>query len=92
MVCPQDMHNILDTYEKVHVNLLYKLRLNLEARHVTTIRAKLRVYFISDQDDTGSWNRRTFPDIFCNVSAHTWNYRGMATWTGISGDKFYGFD
>lgn len=72
--------------------VLYKLRSSLADTHFRTLRAKLRVYAISDQDDTGSWIRKTFPDIFYIASVHAWNYYGMATWTGISGDKFYGFD
>ncbi|KAH8890647.1 cellulose-binding protein [Thozetella sp. PMI_491] len=56
------------------------------------LRAKMRVYAISDQDDTGIWIRHSFPDIFYITSIHGWNQYGNALWTGISGDKFYGFD
>jgi hypothetical protein len=54
--------------------------------------SRIRVYAISDQDDTGSWIRNSFPDIFYIASVHGWNQYGMAAWTGISGEKFYGFD
>ncbi|KAF2465382.1 DUF1593-domain-containing protein [Lindgomyces ingoldianus] len=54
--------------------------------------SRLRVYAISDQDDTGAWIRSNFPDIFYISSVHGWNQYGMAAWTGISGDKYYGFD
>lgn len=54
--------------------------------------SRLRVYSISDQDDTGAWIRNSFPDIFWIGSVHGWNQYGMAAWTGISGDKYYGFD
>ncbi|MEO7494695.1 MAG: DUF1593 domain-containing protein [Massilia sp.] len=54
--------------------------------------AKLKVYSISDQDDAGQWMRREFPALFWIVSpsnptspAEYWR----ATWTGISGDRFY---
>ncbi|KAG8631839.1 hypothetical protein KVT40_000979 [Elsinoe batatas] len=50
------------------------------------LRAKLRVYAISDQDDTGAWLRITYPDIFYICSVHGWNQYFNATWTGISGD------
>ena len=43
--------------------------------------AKLRVYTISDQDDTGAWIRRTFPDLFYIVSPGGY---GAATWTAIN--------
>ncbi|CAO2649975.1 Nn.00g012670.m01.CDS01 [Neocucurbitaria sp. VM-36] len=54
--------------------------------------SRIRVYAISDQDDTGAWIRNNFPDIFYIVSVHGWNQYGMAAWTGISGDKYYNFD
>ncbi|HYK37214.1 DUF1593 domain-containing protein [Alloacidobacterium sp.] len=52
---------------------------------------KLRVYSISDQDDAGSWIRREFPDLFYIVqpSTPTGGEYYYATWTGISGDKYY---
>lgn len=54
--------------------------------------SRIRVYAISDQDDTGAWIRNNFPDVFYIASVHGWNQYGMAAWTGISGDKYYGFD
>lgn len=54
--------------------------------------SRLRVYAISDQDDTGAWIRNNFPDIFYIASIHGWNQYGMAAWTGISGERYYGFD
>jgi hypothetical protein len=54
--------------------------------------SRLRVYAISDQDDTGAWIRTNFPDVFYIASVHGWNQYGLAAWTGISGDRYYGFD
>lgn len=54
--------------------------------------SRVRVYAISDQDDTSAWIRNSFPDIFYISSVHGWNQYGLAAWTGISGDRFYGFD
>lgn len=53
--------------------------------------AKLRVYSISDQDDAGPWIRRTFPDLFyiAKPSSPDGGEYASATWTGISGDRFY---
>ena len=62
------------------------------AEHSALLRSRLRVYAISDQDDTGMYMRLKYPDIFYINSVHGWNQYGMATWTGISGDKYYGFD
>ncbi|KAJ5197570.1 hypothetical protein N7449_008049 [Penicillium cf. viridicatum] len=108
-VCPQDMHKIVDGYEKfvsnlnVHVHLddpyptaqymrpLIKKGAETYADAVA-LRSKLRIYTISDQDDSGVWLRTTYPDLFYISSVHGWNQYGMATWTGISGDKWYGFD
>ena len=53
--------------------------------------AKLRVYSISDQDDAGPWIRKEFPDLYYVVSPSTptsGEYY-FATWTGISGDRYY---
>jgi len=53
--------------------------------------SKLRVYTISDQDNSGRWMRITFPNLFYIVSpssvGHMEYYK--ATWTGISGDRHY---
>jgi hypothetical protein len=43
--------------------------------------AKLRVYTISDQDDSGPWIRKEFPDLFYIVSPGGY---GAATWTGMN--------
>jgi hypothetical protein len=53
--------------------------------------SKLRVYTISDQDNSGRWMRITFPNLFYTVTpsevGHHEYYK--ATWTGISGDRQY---
>ncbi|KAL1887779.1 hypothetical protein Sste5346_010018 [Sporothrix stenoceras] len=76
----------------VLAQVLFQLRRTRSEEDFAAIRSKLRVYAISDQDDTGAWIRNAFPDIFYIVSIHAWNQYGMATWTGISGDNYYGFD
>lgn len=53
---------------------------------------KMRVYAISDQDNAGSWIRHEFPQIRYIASVHSWNAYGLAAWSGISGEGFYGFD
>ncbi|KAI9164147.1 Alcohol dehydrogenase patD [Paramyrothecium foliicola] len=54
--------------------------------------SKLRVYAISDQDDTSHWIRIKFPDIFYICSIHAWSHYPLAAWTGISGDIFAPMD
>ncbi|QDV25216.1 DUF1593 domain-containing protein [Aureliella helgolandensis] len=53
--------------------------------------SKLRVYTISDQDDSGPWIRKTFPNLFYIASPgiHAGGAYHYATWSGISGDKFH---
>ena len=40
----------------------------MSASESTRVISKLRVYTISDQDDSGSWIRREFPNLFYIVS------------------------
>jgi hypothetical protein len=58
---------------------------------VEAIVSKLRVYTISDQDDAGPWLRREFPKLRYVATASTQDGEEyyFATWTGISGDRFY---
>jgi len=52
--------------------------------------AKLRVYAISDQDDSGAWIRREFPTLFYIVtpsSPTSYQEYYRATWSGISGGQ-----
>ena len=53
--------------------------------------SKLRVYTISDQDDAGPWIRREFPALhyIAMPSTPDGDQYAYATWTGISGDRFY---
>ena len=53
--------------------------------------SKLRVYAISDQDDAGPWLRREFPALryIAMPSTQDGEEYYLATWTGISGDRFY---
>lgn len=77
-------------------NVLAQALLAIRNTHPTAdaaaLRARVRVYAISDQDDSAGWIRAQFPDIFYIASVHAWNQYGMAAWTGISGDRYYGFD
>jgi hypothetical protein len=71
---------------------LWKLRANKSAGDLDKLVAKLRVYTISDQDDSGPWIRRTFPNLFYITSPgmHAGGAYHHATWSGISGDNFHG--
>ena len=59
---------------------LFTLREERGADAAAKLIAKLRVYTISDQDDSGAWMRKEFPNLFYIVSPGGY---GGATWTGI---------
>jgi hypothetical protein len=61
---------------------LYKLRATKSPAELDRLVAKLRVYTISDQDDSGPWLRKNFPKLFYIVSPGG-DYSN-ATWTGIN--------
>jgi len=71
---------------------LFKIRATRSTNDVETFSSKLRVYTISDQDDSGPWIRKTFPNLFYIASPgfHAWGGYHCATWSGISGDNFHG--
>ncbi|KAJ5654275.1 hypothetical protein N7490_001278 [Penicillium lividum] len=64
---------------------LYKIHAEFSTADAAFIRSKIRVYAISDQDDTGAWIRQQYPDIFYIASTTGWNQYGLAAWSGISG-------
>jgi len=70
---------------------LVQVRATRTTEQVTAFVDKLRVYSISDQDDAGPWIRREFPALHYIVMPSTTNgdQYAYATWTGISGDRFY---
>jgi hypothetical protein len=61
---------------------LYKIKKTKTEKELKKLLAKLRVYTISDQDDSGIWIRNNFPDLFYIVSPGD-DY-GSATWSGIN--------
>jgi hypothetical protein len=70
---------------------LWKLRATRSPDAIARAVAKLRVYTISDQDDSGPWLRQEFPDLFYITSpgANAGGAYHKATWSGISGDYFH---
>ncbi|MBT3269345.1 DUF1593 domain-containing protein [Candidatus Poribacteria bacterium] len=70
---------------------LWKVRATRSPEALAEFVAKLRVYTISDQDDSGPWIRKTFPDLFYIASPgiHAGGAYHYATWSGISGDRFH---
>ncbi|MBN1926118.1 MAG: DUF1593 domain-containing protein, partial [Prolixibacteraceae bacterium] len=64
---------------------LYKIEKSKTKKEAKRLIAKLRVYTISDQDDSGIWIRNNFPELFYIVSpGDFYGGGGDATWTGIN--------
>ena len=72
---------------------LWKVRMTRTAAELDKFVARLRIYTISDQDDSGPWLRKTFPGLFYIVSpgqlGAAYHY---ATWAGMGGDRWYTFN
>ena len=60
---------------------LYKIRQTRPETKANNLIKKLRVYTISDQDDSGIWIRKNFPGLFYIVSPGGY---GSSTWTAIN--------
>jgi hypothetical protein len=61
---------------------LWKLQQTKTPEQLKPLVKKIRVYTISDQDDSGPWIRNTFPDLFF-ICSPGYTY-GHATWLGMS--------
>lgn len=70
---------------------LWKVRETRSREELQKFVSKLRVYTISDQDDSGPWLREQFPGLFYVASPgfHDGGAYHHATWSGISGDYFH---
>mgnify|MGYP001588048268 FL=1 len=70
---------------------LWKVRETRSAEALEAFVSKLRVYTISDQDDSGPWLRKSFPGLFYIASPgyHSGGAYHFATWSGIGGDNFH---
>jgi hypothetical protein len=70
---------------------LFHVRRTRKPAELEAFVAKIRVYAISDQDDAGPWLRRVFQNLhYIGIpSTQDGEEYYLATWTGISGDRFY---
>ena len=71
---------------------LWKVKATQNEADIQKFVAKLKIYSISDQDFAGKWIRDNFPELFYIVdpsAGDSWFEYYKATWTGISGDRFY---
>jgi hypothetical protein len=60
---------------------LFKIRKTRPVPEAARLIRKLRVYTISDQDDSGNWMRKNFPDLFYIVSPGGYD---TSTWGAIN--------
>lgn len=74
---------------------LWKVQQTRSTAEVKKFVEKIRVYTISDQDNSGPWLRNTFKDLFYIVSPgfgeNGGNSYHYSTWIGISGERHYYF-
>lgn len=63
---------------------LWDVKKNRSEQDVAKFVSKIRVYSISDQDNTGAWMRRHFPTMTWISSLHGFNDYWLSTWIGIS--------
>jgi len=71
---------------------LWKVRATRSPDDLDRFVSKLRVYTVSDQDDSGPWIRKTFPGLFY-IASPGFGSGGAyhhSTWSAISGDRFHG--
>jgi hypothetical protein len=70
---------------------LWEVKYTRSVEELDAFVSKLRVYTISDQDNSGRWMRITFSNLFYLVSPSSVDNQEYprATWTGISGDRLY---
>jgi hypothetical protein len=61
---------------------LWKIKNEKSSKEAERIYRKVRIYTISDQDDSGPWIRKTFQNIFYIVTPG-YNYT-YATWLGVA--------
>jgi hypothetical protein len=71
---------------------LWKVRSTRSPEGLSKFIAKIRVYAISDQDNSGPWIREQFPELFYIVTPGGLAGDGFhhSTWIAIGGDKFHG--
>lgn len=76
----------------VLAHALWMVRATRSPEQVDQFVSRLRVYTISDQDDSGPWLRKNFTDLFyiCSPGYAAGGAYHHAIWSGISGDKFWG--
>ncbi|KHS64669.1 hypothetical protein RC77_19465 [Pectobacterium brasiliense] len=71
---------------------LHDVRATRTPDQVATFVSKIRVYAISDQDNTGAWIRANFPTLRYITSIHAWNDYFISTWIGMSSSFAEGSD
>jgi hypothetical protein len=63
---------------------LWSVNRTRSAEELDEFTSKIRVYAISDQDNTGPWIRRNFANMQYIASRHGFNQYSVAAWIGMS--------
>ncbi|KAJ2991241.1 hypothetical protein NUW58_g344 [Xylaria curta] len=63
---------------------LYYMDNTMTSAEARELRSRIRLYTISDQDNSGAWIRTRYPDLFYVISIHAFNEYPAATWPGIN--------
>ncbi|MBI0550860.1 DUF1593 domain-containing protein [Pectobacterium parmentieri] len=71
---------------------LHDVKAERTPQEVDAFISKIRVYAISDQDNTGAWIRGNFPQLRYITSIHAWNEYFLSTWIGMSSSRAVGGD
>lgn len=71
---------------------LHDVKARRKPEQVAAFISKIRVYAISDQDNTGVWIRGNFPQLRYITSIHAWNEYFLSTWIGMSSARAIGGD
>ncbi|KAA8994929.1 DUF1593 domain-containing protein [Affinibrenneria salicis] len=71
---------------------LYDVKASRSPQAVADFVGRIRVYAISDQDNTGVWIRRNFPQLRWITSIHAWNDYFLSSWIGVSSSFALGSD
>ncbi|KAH8803420.1 hypothetical protein F5884DRAFT_805461 [Xylogone sp. PMI_703] len=71
---------------------LYKVQSERTESELAALVKKLHVYPISDQDNSGTWIRRSFPQLFYIASIHQFLDYGSSAWQGISGEHLHHYE
>ncbi|KAL4926653.1 uncharacterized protein BDV17DRAFT_268821 [Aspergillus undulatus] len=70
---------------------LWHVNATRSASEIEQFVGKIRAYAISDEDNTGTWIRRNWLQLFYITNVHHFNRYAVAAWGGRSAKMYYHF-